>query len=38
MKNFLPAQYVSDSKLNLSHSYLKEQFSDYSKYLSKLKK
>ena len=31
MKNFLPKQYKLDSKIKLNHSYLVEQFSDYSK-------
>ena len=29
--NFLPDQYKKDSKLKISHNYLREQFSDYSK-------
>ena len=38
MKNFLPQQYKSDSKLKLSHSYLIEQFSDYKKIFNKVSK
>ncbi len=36
MKNFLPKQYKSDSKIKFSHSYLVEQFSDYSKIFKKI--
>ena len=35
MKNFLPKQYKLDSKIKLNHSYLVEQFSDYSKIFKK---
>ena len=31
MKNFLPLEYKKNEKLNINHSYLVEQFSDYSK-------
>ena len=31
MKNFYPKQYQKNKKLRINHSYLKEQFSDYSK-------
>ena len=37
MKSFLPNQYKRDNKIKLNHSYLVEQFSDYSKILRKLK-
>ena len=36
MKNFLPKQYKLDSKIKLNHSYLVEQFSDYSKIFKKI--
>ena len=29
MKNFLPKQYLKDSKFKVKHNYLKEQFYDY---------
>jgi|TARA_B110000483_G_scaffold64706_1_gene80613 dTDP-4-amino-4,6-dideoxygalactose transaminase len=35
-KNYLPNQYSTDSKLNINHSYLIEQFSDYKKILRKV--
>ena len=38
MKNFYPSQYNKNSKLKLNHSYLIEQFSDYSKIFKKLEK
>jgi len=38
MKNFLPSQYRKDNKLQLSHSYLIEQFSDYKKILNRVSK
>jgi dTDP-4-amino-4,6-dideoxygalactose transaminase len=37
-KNFLPKQYQQNSKLNLNHSYLVEQFYDYTKIFKKLEK
>ncbi len=37
-KNFLPQQYHQNSKLNLNHSYLVEQFYDYTKIFKKLEK
>ena len=36
MKNFLPKQYKTDNKIKLNHSYLVEQFSDYSKIFKKI--
>jgi len=36
--NFLSKQYKKDSKLKISHNYLKEQFSDYSKIFIEIKK
>ena len=36
MKNFLPIQYKLDSKIKLNHSYLVEQFSDYSRIFKKI--
>tara|TARA_Y100000590_G_scaffold457581_1_gene610536 strand:+ start:32365 stop:33510 length:1146 start_codon:yes stop_codon:yes gene_type:complete len=36
MKNFLPSQYKKDNKIKLNHSYLVEQFSDYSKIFKKI--
>ena len=36
--NFLPNQYKKDSKLKISHNYLKEQFSDYSKIFKEITK
>tara|TARA_B100000029_G_C17475831_1_gene923728 strand:- start:52 stop:1203 length:1152 start_codon:yes stop_codon:yes gene_type:complete len=38
MKNFYPKQYKRNSKLKLNHSYLVEQFSDYSKIFKKIEK
>jgi len=38
MKNFLPKQYLLDSKIQLSHSYLKEQFHDYAKIFKEIEK
>ncbi len=38
IKNFLPIQYIQSSKLDLNHSYLIEQFSDYTKIFKKLEK
>ena len=36
MRNFLPKQYNKDSKIKLNHSYLVEQFSDYTKIFKKI--
>jgi len=38
MNNYNPNQYLKDSKFNLNHSYLVEQFSDYSKIFEHIKK
>ena len=38
MKNFLPSQYNKNSKLKLNHSYLVEQFADYSKIFNEIQK
>ena len=38
MKNFLPSQYNKNSKLKLNHSYLVEQFADYSKIFKEIQK
>ena len=38
MKNFLTNQYKKDNKMQLSYSYLIEQFSDYKKFLIELAK
>ena len=38
MKNFLPKQYKTDNKIKLTHSYLVEQFSDYSKIFKEIEK
>lgn len=38
MKNFYPKQYKLNSKLKLNHSYLVEQFSDYSKIFKKVER
>lgn len=38
MKNFLPKQYKKDSLLKINHNYLKEQFNESDKILSKIKK
>ena len=37
-KNFLTQQYLSDKKLKIKHNYLSEQFKDYEKIFSKIKK
>ena len=37
-KNYLPQQYLKDSKLKIKHNYLKEQFSDYPIIFNKIKK
>ena len=36
MKNFYPKQYNLDSRLNIKHNYLSEQFSDYKKILKEI--
>ena len=38
MKNFLPSEYKKNEKLNINHSYLVEQFSDYSKVFKEIEK
>ena len=38
MKNFLPKDYKKNNKLKINHSYLVEQFSDYSKIFKKIEK
>jgi len=38
MKNFLPAEYKKNNTLKLNHSYLVEQFSDYSKIFKEIEK
>jgi aminotransferase EvaB len=38
MKNFLPKQYKKTTKLKINHSYLVEQFSDYSKIFKEIAK
>ena len=38
MKNFLPKQYKKTTKLRINHSYLVEQFSDYSKIFKEIEK
>ena len=38
INNYLPNQYVKDSKLKINHSYLIEQFSDYKTILKKVEK
>ena len=38
MKNFLPSQYKIDSKLQIKHNYLQEQFLNYKVIFSKLEK
>ena len=38
MKNFLPADYKKNQKLKINHSYLVEQFSDYSKIFKEVEK
>ena len=37
-KNFYPKQYQKNKKLKINHSYLKEQFSDYSKIFKEIAK
>ena len=38
MKNFLPVEYKKNNTLKLNHSYLVEQFSDYSKIFKEIEK
>ena len=38
MKNFLPQQYKKNQKLKINHSYLVEQFSDYTKIFKEIEK
>tara|TARA_B100001093_G_C26710168_1_gene963070 strand:- start:45 stop:1190 length:1146 start_codon:yes stop_codon:yes gene_type:complete len=38
MKNFLPLEYKKNEKLNINHSYLVEQFADYSKVFREIEK
>tara|TARA_B110000211_G_scaffold178558_2_gene201902 strand:+ start:2781 stop:3932 length:1152 start_codon:yes stop_codon:yes gene_type:complete len=38
MKNFLPSEYKKNEKLNINHSYLVEQFADYSKVFKEIEK
>ncbi len=38
MKNYLASQYKKNSSLKLNHSYLVEQFSDYSKIFKEIEK
>jgi len=38
MKNFLPVQYKKTTKLKINHSYLVEQFADYSKIFKEIEK
>ena len=38
MKNFYPKKYQKDGKLRINHSYLVEQFSDYSKIFKEIEK
>ena len=38
MKNFLPKDYKKNNKLKINHSYLVEQFSDYSEIFKKIEK
>ena len=38
MKNFLPAEYKKNKKLKINHSYLVEQFSNYSKIFKEIEK
>jgi len=37
-KNFLVEQYKNDKRINISHNYLSEQFSDYKKIFKKIEK
>ena len=36
--NYLPSQYKKSGKLKINHSYLVEQFSDYSEIFKKIEK
>ena len=38
MKNFLPTEYKKNEKLKINHSYLVEQFADYSKIFKEVEK
>ena len=38
MKNFFPKEYKKNRKLRINHSYLVEQFSDYSKIFKEIEK
>ena len=38
MKNFLPAEYKKNKKLKINHSYLTEQFADYTKIFKEIEK
>ena len=38
MKNYLPKQYKKTKKLKINHSYLVEQFADYSKIFKEIEK
>jgi aminotransferase EvaB len=38
MKNFLPSEYKKNEKLRINHSYLVEQFSDYTKVFKEIEK
>jgi dTDP-4-amino-4,6-dideoxygalactose transaminase len=38
MKNFLPQEYKNNEKLKINHSYLVEQFADYSKVFKEIEK
>ena len=38
MKNFLPLEYKKNEKLKINHSYLVEQFADYSKIFKEVEK
>jgi len=38
MKNFFPKEYKKNKKLRINHSYLVEQFSDYSKIFKEIEK
>ena len=38
MKNFLPTEYKKNAKLKINHSYLVEQFADYSIFFKEVDK
>ena len=38
MKNFLPGEYKKNEKLKINHSYLVEQFADYTKVFKEIEK